>query len=268
VSSAAAYAGALRAIVERDARTFVSYRTRLVTQLAGLMLTIAIFHYVSRLVDLGAGATKDEYFAFVVVGILIMNVLQSTVATPFQLRQELIAGTFERILVSPFGAIAGAFSMMVFPALLAAFVSVVALALAALIFGLPIEWQTAPLAIPVLALASLPFAAIGSFFLAAVILVKQSFGVSWVMAAISLTGGVYFPIALLPAWAEWLSSVQPFTPTVELLRHLLTGTEMTGSPLDALLRLLVFVAVLTPLGVLAVRAAIRRARARGTILEY
>jgi hypothetical protein len=29
-----------------------------------------------------------------------------------------------------------------------------------------------------------------------------------------------------------------------------------------------FVAVMTPLGMLAVRGAIRRARARGTILEY
>lgn len=264
----AEYAGGVRAIVERDARTFVSYRTRLLTQLAGLMLTIAIFHYVSRLVDLGAGTTRDDYFAAVVVGILIMTVLQATVTTPLQLRQELVAGTFERILTSPFGAVAGAFSMMVFPAILATLIATLALLLAALVFGLPIAWDTAPLALPVLALATLPFAAIGSFFVASVILVKQSFGVSWVMAAISLTGGVYFPVALLPGWAEWISGVQPFTPTVQLLRHLLIGTGDSVSPSEALIKLIVFVVVLTPVGVLAVRQSIKLARKRGTILEY
>ena len=52
-------------------------------------------------------SSSDEYFAFVVAGLLIMFVLQAAAAAPLFLRQELVAGTFERSLVSPMGPLLG-----------------------------------------------------------------------------------------------------------------------------------------------------------------
>ena len=44
-----------------------------------------------------------------------------------------------------------------------------------------------------------------------------------VITAIGLIAGFYFPVSLLPDWIRWTSNVQPFTPSVDLIRHCLAG---------------------------------------------
>jgi ABC-2 type transport system permease protein len=89
-----------------------------------------------------------------------------------------------------------------------------------------------------------------------------------VVAGISLLAGIYFPVELLPGWIRWASDVQPFTPAVDLLRHLLVDTPLgDGAGLD-LLKLILFAAILMPLSVTALQAAVRRSRRLGTIIEY
>jgi lipooligosaccharide transport system permease protein len=219
-------------------------------------------------VRLGSFATQDQYFAFVVTGLLITLILQSALTTPRMLRQELLAGTFERMLVSPFGAVRGILAMIVFPLLFACVIAIIGFLTVALIFAIPVQWSTAPTAIPVAVIGALAFASIGLFLTAGTVVFKQSFGPEVVLALISLTGGVYFPIALLPGWLSWISEAQPFTPAADLLRHLLIGTDTVHSAIGSLLKLLAFTVTLLPLSVLTLRWAVRHSRHRGTILEY
>jgi hypothetical protein len=60
--------------------------------------------------------------------------------------------------------------------------------------------------------------------------------------------------------------VQPLTPTVDLMRHVLVGTPL-AEPGVEVARLGGFVVVGVPLGVLGLAAALRYCRRRGTILE-
>lgn len=259
---------AIGAVVERDLRVYASYRVRVFAQLASLLLSMAIFHFVAKLIAVDRFSSPDEYFAFVVSGLLIMFVLQSSAVTAPLVRQELIAGTFERSLVSPMGAIVGSVGMLVFPVVFASGLAIIGFLLAALIFGLPVEWSTAPLALPLLMLASVAFSAIGVFVLALVIAFKQAFGITWALTLISLTGGLYFPVDLLPGWLRWVSDVQPFTPAIEVARHLLLDAQSDADPWVSAARLGAFALVLTPLSLLTLRVAIRHGRRRGTILEY
>jgi ABC-2 type transport system permease protein len=89
-----------------------------------------------------------------------------------------------------------------------------------------------------------------------------------IVTGLSLVAGLYFPIALLPGWIQWTSDVQPFTPAVDLLRHLLVGTPMHGSAGVAVLKLAAFAAVMLPVAILLLRAAVDRGRRKGTITEY
>lgn len=268
MSTAAAYAGALRGVVARDLLIFVSYRARALTQLLGLVLTMTIFYYVSRLVSVDQFETGDDYFAFVVAGLLIMLVLQSAAAAPAALRQELVAGTFERSLVSPMGPLVGIVGLMLFPIAFACATACGGFLAASALFDLQVEWSSAPLAIPASLLAAAAFAVLATFVLAVVVVFKQSPGVTWLVTLMALTGGVYFPVTLLPDWIEWISAVQPFTPAVDLLRHLLLGTSGGDSPPTALAKLAGFVVVFGPLGVAALHGAIQVGRRRGTILEF
>jgi ABC-2 type transport system permease protein len=270
VSEARAYLDAGLAFVVRDFKVMMSYRTRWVTQLLTTFFSLTLFYYISRLVTVGQFSSQDAYYAFAVIGLVILQILNSTLQTPpMSLRQELVAGTFERIVLSPFGAVAGIGGMLLFPFAYALFTSLVMLAFASLVFSVPVEWATAPLAIPVAFLGAFSFAPFGLLLLSVVLLVKQALGgATWVVALISLIAGLYFPVSLLPDWVEWASNVQPFTPAVELLRNLLVGTPLNDAAWLSLVKLIGFGAVLFPLSVWAVSAAVRASRQRGTIIEY
>jgi ABC-2 type transport system permease protein len=264
------YTGAAAAVVKRDFLLMTSYRFRFVTQLLSAFFGLTLFYYISRLVHVGEGISPDDYYAFAVTGLMTLQVINSTLTTPsMTLRQELVAGTFERFAISPFGAVGGIVSMMIFPLLYTLVIVFAMLVFAGLVFGLALQWSTVPLSIPLGALAALSFAPIGVLIIAAVMLAKQaSAATNWVVAGISLVGGLYFPVALLPGWIQWMSEVQPFTPAVDLMRYVLLGMDL-GSPawLD-LTKLLLFVVVLLPVSLLALARAVRISTRRGTIIEY
>jgi ABC-2 type transport system permease protein len=233
------------------------------------LFSLTLFYYVSRLVHLSGFPTPDSYFAFVVIGIAMVGVLYSCFQIPELVRQELVAGTFDRLLLSPFGAVRSILAMSLFPLLYSFLVAALTLALGAALFGLQLHWSTAPLSVPAMGLALLAFLPVGLMFAALTVLVKQgSVGTSWVIAALSILGGLYFPISLLPHWLRDLAALQPFGSATGLLRHLLVGTPLTESAGHAVLKLTLFAAVLVPLSLAALSAAIRTGQRTGRIIEF
>jgi ABC-type polysaccharide/polyol phosphate export permease len=106
-------------------------------------------------------------------------------------------------------------------------------------------------------------------FAATVLIFKRMMaGAGLLLTLISFTSGVYFPVALLPDWIEWFSDVQPFTPSIQLLRHVLIDAEVTGDPSTLVLKVAAFVVLMIPAGYLALRAATRVGQRTGTIIEY
>ena len=109
---------------------------------------------------------------------------------------------------------------------------------------------------------------IGLFFVGGLLAFKSALGAVWVVAGLSLLGGAYFPLRLFPSWIRWTSDVQPFTPTVDLLRHLLIGTRTLEPVWLELVKLVGFIVVLTPTSIAVVWLAVHWSRRRGTIMEY
>jgi ABC-2 type transport system permease protein len=268
VSLALEYANGVCAVFKRDCLIFASYRFRVVSQSFSMLFSLITFYFVSHLVHVSAFGSPSVYFAFVVFGIVIMSVLMSATTLPDLFRSELVAGTFERTLVSPMGPVAGLLAMVAFPIVYSAAFSAVMLAVATGAFGLPVRMSGIPLAIPVAGLGALAFGSIGLMLVAAVLVFKQTPGHAYLGAAIGLFGGAYFPVALLPQWLQWVSYVQPFTPALDLLRHLLLGTASLERPWVELLSLSAWVLILVPTAASVVGAAVRVGRNRGVILEY
>lgn len=67
---------------------------------------------------------------------------------------------------------------------------------------------------------------------------------------------------------QWLTEVQPFTPAVDLIRHVLLGTTLVHPVWEELAKLVGFTLLLVPLAAIALRRAVRHSRRRGTLLEY
>lgn len=263
-------AAAAAGIFRRDLLLFASYRSRLVTTLFTSVVGLTLFYYVSRLVTSSRFDGPDAYYEFVVVGLSFFAVVTATLSGPVAtLRSELQAGTFERMVVSPFGPVASIACLLLFPVTLAAVTALFSLAFASVAFGLDLRWATAPLAVPVLALAALAFAPFGMTMASAVVVFKQTnAGATFVIAAVSLLAGVYFPVELLPGWIRWAADVQPFTPALDLLRHVLLGSDPRDPAGVQLLKLAGFAAVALPLSLLLLRGAIEASRRRGTLTEF
>lgn len=258
------------AILRRDWTVFASYRTHMITQLGGSLFTLVMMRFVSELIHVKQFPNSTAYFSYVVVGVTILHVLTSTLSAPAaSVRQELIAGTFERMILSPIGPIVGVLSTLIFPLAMALVMSTATIGLAAGVFGMPLAWGTAWLALPVALLGAMAFVPFGIAIAAATVAFKQApQATTFIIAGISLIAGFYFPVSYLPHWIRWTSSIQPFTPAIELLRHLLVGTPLTHSAWLDLAIIIGFAAALLPLSIWALSAAIRWGRRRGTITEY
>jgi ABC-2 type transport system permease protein len=262
------YLGAVWATVRRDAAIFVSYRLRIISQVAGMLLSMATFYYVAKLIRPGAVGPRDQYFAFAMLGILVTSILTSALTTAQIVRMELMAGNFERVLVSPMGPIWGVVAIAAFPVGYAIVFASAMLGIASAVFGIPLHVGGLLPGLGVALLGAASLAAIGLLFVAGLLAFKSAMGATWVIAGLSLLGGAYFPVRLFPAWIAWASEVQPFTPTVGLLRHLLVGTPTREAVWLELLKLAGFTAVLIPVALVTLAAAVRVSRRRGTILEY
>lgn len=262
-------AQAFLAVVRRDIHLFMSYRTRLLAQVASALFSLTLFYYVSRLVHVQGFGSHDHYYAFVVVGLSLLSIIYACFTTPAVVRQELVAGTLDRLILSPFGAVRGLIAATLFPLAYAIVLATISLGLACAVYGMGLHWATVPLAIPVLSLALLAFLPFGLLFAALTIVVKQdNVGTSWVIAILSLIGGLYFPISLLPEWVQVAGRLQPFTPATDVLRHLLVGSPLNDSIGVSLAKLAVFASVLLPASVFLLSTAIRVGQRRGTIIEY
>jgi ABC-2 type transport system permease protein len=260
---------AFLAVVRRDLRIYLSYRTRLVSQALTSLFSLTLFYYVSRLVHVSGFNSPSGYFGFVVVGLSMVSVMYSCFSIPDLLRQELVAGTFDRLILSPFGAVRSVVATALFPLLYSFVLAAVTLGLGCVLFGLQLHWSTVPLSVPVMALALLSFLPFGLLFAALTVVVKQgSVGTSWVIALVSIVGGLYFPVSLLPGWAQTAAKLQPFTAATSVLRHLLVNSSVGESAGGALVKLALFAAVLVPGSILVLSMAIRFGQRRGTIIEY
>ncbi|MGH9138714.1 MAG: ABC transporter permease [Acidimicrobiales bacterium] len=264
------YAAAGLAVLRRDFQIAFSYKLAFVSQFLGLFFSLTLFYYVSRLVRVAVFDSADSYFAFVVVGLVILQILNSTLQTPpGALRTEMVAGTLERLVISPLGPVGSLVAAMLYPMVNALVSGLVMLATASLVFDLPVRWSTAGLAIPMGVLGALAFAPFGLALMAVVLVVKQAAsGVTWVVAGISLLAGLYFPVELLPDWISWASEIQPFTASVDLMRNALVGTARHDPLWLDLSRVVGFAVVLLPLSLLALRRALLVSRRQGTIIEY
>jgi ABC-2 type transport system permease protein len=269
MSQARLWCDAMWGIVRRDAILFVSYRSQLLAQFLGPLFSITLFYYISHIVTAKSIHSPGGYFGFVIVGLVIVQILTISLGVmPVTVRQELVSGTIERFLVSAHGPINGILGTMLFPLINAILSGALLLTLAAVIFGLPLA-TTAVLAVPVALLGTLAFMPFAFFLVALVMAFKQaSSATQFIVAGVAIVGGLYFPTTVLPGWIRWASDVQPFTPATDLLRHLLVNTQLVHPAGVELLKLVGFIAVLLPAGVMLLRASIRYGQRTGTIAEY
>jgi ABC-2 type transport system permease protein len=98
---------------------------------------------------------------------------------------------------------------------------------------------------------------------------KRSDPINWLVGAIAYVfSGVFFPVSILPPALQIISALLPFTYALHGLRGaLLSGAALADLASD-ILPLLLFTAVLLPLALWSMRAAVRHLKRTGGVAHY
>jgi ABC-2 type transport system permease protein len=261
------------AFIRRDWANARSYRLAFALSLVGMFFSLALFFYLSRLVDDSVIASKAGlergYFAFAVVGISLLEVLR-TGMTSFagRLRSEQTTGTFEALMATPAPPSLLIIGSAAYDLLRATLMGVLMIGVAIALFGLRIETGADSLLLAIAALAGCVgvFAALGVALAAFTVVFKQTAGLLAIMvSSLAMLGGAYFPIEVMPSPLEEIGRALPFTWGLDVLRSALLAGELE---LGRLLLLFASGVAALPAALVLFRLGLRRARKEGSLAQY
>ncbi len=269
-----------RAFLWKDFLIEASYKSAFILNLGGVVFSVGIWFFFAGFLQANltsdAGAlTGGNLFAFILFGIAPYSYQQvSLSAFGRRFREEQVTGTLEAMLVCPTRT-----PLVIFGSALFDFVwtslRIVLYILVGLAFSWlssrPIELHAAGLAAALVILTLMVMTSVGIGIMAAAFVMYFKRGevlVTLISSASALLGGVFFPTAALPGFLRPLSRLLPISYTTDGVRRaLLTGEGMLDL-LPHIEVLLLFAAVLLPLGLLVFRIALRAARRDGTLVQY
>ena len=265
----------LAAFLRRDMLVSWSYRTAFFADWANLLVQIAIFYFVSKLittqqVEQYSDTHETSYIDFVVIGIAFGAFVQASlgrvVAT---IRQEQLMGTLESLLVTPTTAPILQLGSFVYDLIYVPIRTTIYLVLMVLVFGVTLNASGLLPTIAIL-LAFIPFAwGLGLVSAAAVLTVRRGTGLAGLGGTLLiLASGAYFPLVVFPAWLRSIAEHNPLTTSVEGSREALLGNAGWSAAWEPIMVLIPLAIITIAIGGYAFRKAVERERRRGTLFLY
>ena len=250
-----------------------SYRLGFVFSFGSLIVSVVpIFFITGALQSTMANVIRGQggqYFAFLVLGLITLNVVSSTIyALPGALQGSTSTGTLEALLATPTSLSALLVGLSGYEVLFSLLRGAVMLVTAALL-GASVQWTQLGASLPILALvvlAHLPIAIIT----AAMVLAFRTRGPlpQLVLLTSNFLGGVYYPTAVIPGWLQSVSAFVPLTYGLTALRAVL----LEGQGILAVWREIAILAAITAgtmvVSIVAFRAALTYARRVGNLAQY
>ena len=250
-----------------------SYKLGFVFSVGSLILSVVPIFFITRalqttMADVIRGQ-GDQYFAFLVVGLIALSLVSSTIyALPGGLQNATSTGTLEAMLATPTSVTALLVGLSGYEVLFALLKGGVML-VAAGILGARVEWLQLGASLPIVALvvvAHLPIAIIT----AAMVLAFRTRGPlpQLLLMASTFLGGVYYPTTVIPGWIKSISAFIPLTYGLTALRSVLLEGQSIVTVWHEIFILLAFTAVALLASAIAFRAALRYARKVGNLAQY
>jgi ABC-2 type transport system permease protein len=262
-----------RAFFVRDFRLAISYRAGFFFEIAGAVVNVFVFFFISEFFGTALrgelAAYGGDYFLFVIIGIAFTTYLRvglSGIST--KVRDGQLMGTLELLLISPTRLPVTLLSSTLWGHAMATFGVATYVALA-MVLGPSLESPNLWIALLALAVAIVGFNAMGLLAAASVIVLKQGSPVNWLVTTGSvLLAGVFYPSAVLPGPLQAIGQALPLTHALEIVRRALLAGDGFAEVLPSFVALVGLTAVYLPLGILACHWAVRIAQTDGSLSEY
>lgn len=262
------------AFLKRDFLMAVSYRLSFAMQMAGMLVSVLVFFFISKLFGAAAKPMLKEYggdyFSFVLVGIAFSGYLGVGLSSFSQsISKEQSLGTLEAMLVTPTRLATMVLSMSLWSFALTSLNVILYLLIGALVFGVNLHHINLQAAVVAQALTIVCFASLGIISASFIMVLKRGDPVNWIFGGISsLVGGVYYPVQVLPKPLLAVSYLLPITYALRAIRlSVLQGYGFHALRFE-LGMLALFTALYLPLSILAFRYAVNRAKMDGSLTHY
>lgn len=259
------------AFVIHGFRIAASYKINFINRYLSVLLLLTLYYFMDRLVAQN-GVSEVEggsYFTFLLVGGIFAQFLNLTVrAFSVNIREELLAGTLEPLLVTATPTVWALLGPSSWGLLEGTLLILVQLGLGAWLGAdfSQANWASGAL-VMLFSLSSL--LCYGLFSAGFIIVYKRSDPLNYlVQAAVQVFSGVFFPVSTLPAWLRPVSYALPFTYAIDGLRGALIRGEGLAALLPQIGALALFTLLLVPLGLGTLAYAIRYMKQTGSLSHY
>jgi len=259
----------LRAIVWRDLLTAIRHRSGFVVTLAGLLIELAAFYFLSRAIGPGFRPGGVEYFPFLMVGTGVYTFfVMSAQAFLSAVQEAQQTGTLE-VLMTTSTAPAELLVLSSFSAFAGNLVNLLVYFFAGVaVFRASIHANVLS-CVAVLVFSLAIALALGIAAATLQVAFQKGSALLWLLGSgVWFLSGTMFPIQSLPCPLELLARALPLTYAVDGTRQALLEGRSIAAMAPTLAALAGFSLVLLPLALGGLLLSLRRARQDGTLSFY
>jgi len=262
------------AFLKKDFLVESSYKLAFLFNIFSVLTSVLVYYFIDKLFGQRLvphlEAYGVNYFSYVLLGMAFFSYAGTGLGSfANRIRGEQMSGTLEAVLATPTRPSTLLFSLGLWNFCIATFDLIIYLVLGAFFFHIDFSNVNIPAALLIFLLTATSFSGLGILSASFILVLKRGNPVSWVISSLEgLVGGVYFPIAVLPAWLQVVAKCLPITYTVRAIQLAVYQGYGIRQLRTEIGFLFAFSIILIPLSLFVFRHALRRARANGSLAQY
>lgn len=262
------------AFIRRDFQTQASYRLDFLMRIAGMLISISIFFFISDMLGTVVNPYLEsygaDYFHFALMGLAFYPLIEISVNSMSRAVHDSQGnGTLEVLFLSPTPIVAALVMSNLWTYCWAFAQSILCLLTASLLFGAHLDWANILNVVVVVLTAILANAGLALLNASFVLVTKRSSPVATLLSMVTgMLAGVYYPVEVLPIWLRSIGRLLPATHAFDALRRIMLKGASLADIGTQLLALAALTLVLLPVGLMAFRWAVRWAKMDGSLSQY
>jgi ABC-2 type transport system permease protein len=225
-------------MVRRDLRRMVRYPSMTVLLIGMPVVFLLLFVYVfggTLGAGIGGGGGRAEYVNYVTPTIILMTITSAVQGTSISVAMDMTEGIVDRFRTMAIARVS-VLTGHVVGSLVQTMLGIAAVIGVALLIGFRPsagigDWLAL---VGVLVLMAFAFIWLAVAFGLASRTVESSSNVGMPLLLLPFLGSGFVPVDSMPTVLRWFAEFQPFTPLIDTIRGLLTGTPLGSSPVIAI----------------------------------
>ena len=261
-------------LLKKDLLIEASYKLAFFFNIFSVLTSVLTYFFIDKL--FGARITGPlepfgiNYFSYVLLSMAFFSYIGVGIGSfSARIRHEQLQGTLEALLLSPVKISTLLFSMSLWNLIFATFNVCVYIGLGIFLFKIDFSQINILSTVTILILTVVSFSCLGIFSASFILVFKRGNPVGWVINNLEgLLGGVYFPVAVMPAELQFIAQFLPITYAIRGIELAVYQGYSLGQLKNECLFLFMFSIILIPLSLSSFKYALKKARRQGSLTQY